>query len=395
MLRIYRKESRTLLTTEGLLTYSRYILRPADPDSKARLWSECGKKSIAPLDYALGIADLPFKITPTMMLDIAYYAAKAESYEAAEDLLLRTRGVKVNDDTIRTVTNYIGNIVYEEDCRLAQSAMEQYNRGAIPYPQDRDGVLYIEADGAALNTRARDENGSSWRENKWGLVFSSDHIYHWKDHHGEQQHRILQTEYISLIGSAEEFKKHLYALALRNGLGQYKKTVIISDGASWIRNMKEELFPDAQQILDLFHALENIYGFSKVIFRDEKKAHSWAEEMGELLKSGKKAELFHELEKYQDQTVPAGVVNIYHYLKNNEDNIDYPRYQELGYFVGDGAIESGHKTVLQARMKLAGMRWNIETAQRMLSLRAKIGSKLWDKCVVPLVEERMGHVDLS
>ncbi|MDR0684516.1 MAG: hypothetical protein LBF83_05255 [Spirochaetaceae bacterium] len=32
----------------------------------------------------------------------------------------------------------------------------------------------------------------------------------------------------------------------------------MSDGAAWIRNMVEELFPDAQQILDFFHLCENV-----------------------------------------------------------------------------------------------------------------------------------------
>ena len=65
---------------------------------------------------------------------------------------------------------------------------------------------------------------------------------------------------------------------------------------------------------------------------------------------------------------------IFIYITNNKDNIDYPAYKAKGWFVGSGAIESGNKTVLQNRLKLPGMRWNVSTAQYVLSLKAKLES---------------------
>jgi hypothetical protein len=127
--------------------------------------------------------------------------------------------------------------------------------------------LYIEVDGAALNTRNKDEIGSSWRENKLGIVFSSDNIYTWINRRtGEKQRQILKREYVSYVGGVQEFKKHLLSCALKNGYGEYEKTVMISDGAAWIRNMREELFPDARQILDFYHLCENVNTFAKHAF---------------------------------------------------------------------------------------------------------------------------------
>ncbi|MDR1319947.1 MAG: hypothetical protein LBK56_00750, partial [Gracilibacteraceae bacterium] len=80
-------------------------------------------------------------------------------------------------------------------------------------------------------------------------------------------------------GSAGEFKKHLFACAVRNGYGEYKETVLLSDGATWIRNMKDELFPDAQQILDYYHLCENVSNYAKQIFKmDEKLYKPWSEQ---------------------------------------------------------------------------------------------------------------------
>ncbi len=44
---------------------------------------------------------------------------------------------------------------------------------------------------------------------------------------------------------------------------------MISAGATWIRNMIHELFPNVIQILDKYHLIENIYDYGKLIFFDD------------------------------------------------------------------------------------------------------------------------------
>ncbi|MGB4407298.1 MAG: hypothetical protein WBI82_10605 [Sphaerochaeta sp.] len=83
-----------------------------------------------------------------------------------------------------------------------------------------------------------------------------------------------------------------------------------------------------------------------------------------------------EVSPYRGRTIP-NVVNLHTYLTNNIENIDYKRYREEGLYVGSGAIESSNKTVLQRRLKQAGMRWDAATAQNMVTLRAKAVSGKW------------------
>lgn len=360
-------------------------------ESARRLLELENAKTIVPLDSMLGIDKLPFKISMGMMLDIAYWAVKMDSYQDAEDFFLRNNKIRISDDSIREVVNYVGRIVYDEDCRVARKCLDEYNGCQLASPYDRDGVLYLQTDGAALNTRTKDENNSTWRENKLGLAFSSDNIRFWKNKKGTYEHRILKREYVSLVGAAQDFKYHFLALAQRNGYGRYKKTVILSDGATWIRNIKEEMFPDAQQILDLYHLKENTYEFAKNIFKnDEAKYDPWAKAICDKLENGKWQEVLRELEPYKDIPARPGSVNLYTYISNNRSNINYPSYKAEGLFVGSGAIESGNKVVLQSRLKLPGMRWNIDTAQYVLSLKAKLESGLWDSYVVPLIYKIMG-----
>ena len=104
------------MTLHGKLTYSRNVLIPENDISKAALWDEFRTKSIFPLDDALGITHLPFKMTPALMLRCAYWAQNQCSYQAAEDVLREIYHLEINDDTIRLVTNYIGKLVFDNKC---------------------------------------------------------------------------------------------------------------------------------------------------------------------------------------------------------------------------------------------------------------------------------------
>lgn len=336
---------------------------------------EC--KSIAPLDIYLGIDKLPFKISPNLMLQMAFWCQNQGSYQSAEDMIRATLGLTVNDDTMRQVTNYIGKLVFEEDQKKADEARLMLEKG-IGVPKYRKNeaksILYIEMDGSALNTRV-EVDGSSWKENKLGCIFTSDNIHYYTNSRtGETYHRIEKCEYVSYLGAAKDFKWHLFALALENNYDPEREVVILSDGAAWIRNISEELFPGAAMILDLFHLFENVHTYAKGLFPEESdKANNWAKAICEKLEDGKWKEV---LEKDVEDKSVLGF-NLYSYIKSNSDRIDYPLYKEKGYFVGSGAIESGNKVVVQKRLKLAGMRWNTESAQYLLTLRAKFSSGRW------------------
>ena len=338
-----------------------------------------GVKSIAPLDSLFKMDKLPFKITLAAMIKAAYWAQNQCSYQKAEEIMKDVYSIYINDDTIRLITNNIGEIVFKADCKKADKTYAQLESGKLAYPQDKNGILYIETDGAALNTRIKDESGSSWRENKLGIVFSSDNIRIWRDKHNEKQHRILKKEYVSFIGSCTEFKKHLLSCAVKNGYGSYKKTILLSDGAAWISNMRDEIFPDALHILDYFHICENVYTFAKYLFNmDEKKYRPWADDICKSLKNSDANQVLKELLPYKEKQPANCSVNLYGYITNNINKIDYKNYIKNGYFIGSGAIESGNKLILQRRLKQSGMRWNTETAQFLLTLISKEESGLWN-----------------
>jgi len=386
-----KKYRKSITSKNGKLTFSRYLLRPVGKDAAQRLYDAEGIKAVAPLDCYLGIANLPFKMTVDAMLVVSYWAQNQCSYQRAEEALERVLGVFINDDTVRLIANYIGGLVFREDCRRAEESAELLFSGKVPVVRKRRGVLYIEADGAALNTRHKDNEGSTWRENKLGIVFSSDNIYWWTDKKGIRQRQLKKREYVSYIGSADEFRKHLAACALRNGYGSYEETVVLGDGATWIRTMKEEYFPDAQQILDFYHLCENVHEYARHYFRmDETKYKKWADKICAALKKSQHTSVLEELKSHDARHMGKCPVNLHGYITNNINNIDYASYEQKGYFIGSGAIESGNKIVLQQRLKQAGMRWNVGTAQNMLTLKAKAESSLWHSDVESYVLDLLG-----
>jgi hypothetical protein len=313
------------------------------------------------------------------------------SYRRASDAICSVSMIETNPETVRLVADHVGNTVFEEDMSKAVLLRGQFTSGRVDFGESKakDGVLYIQTDGAALNTRNKNDDGSTWRENKLGLVFSSDNIRYWTNAKGKRQHRIYKREYVSYVGSVDIFKWLLLACAVRNGYGNYRKTVFLGDGAIWIRNMVAELYPDAQQILDFFHLSENVYKFAKALFKmKETMYRPWAEDLCERLKDSKHDEVLRDLLKYKDSPPPDSDINLYNYRENNINNIDYANYQKEGYFIGSGAIESENRIILQQRLKQPGMRWNEGTVQPLLTLRAKYESGLWEKDVGDMLKSK-------
>lgn len=133
-----------------------------------------------------------------MMIELAYRAAKSASYQEAEDFFYRINKIRVNDDTIRQVVNYMGNIVYMEDCRRASMA-ENFDESESSRDDIKGSVLYIMADGAALNTRTKDTDGSSWKENKLAVVFTDGDMYYWKSKDGKKSTGLTDANIFHLL----------------------------------------------------------------------------------------------------------------------------------------------------------------------------------------------------
>lgn len=317
------------------------------------------------------------KVTYAMADLITYAGQLAVSFEKASEVIKKFTGITVSESLIREITEESGQKVFEEDIKRAKKS---YEKPELAFEEllDKDkkeGVLYILTDGSQVNTN-RKQNGSSWHEMKLGLVFSDHNSIKRKD----EKSIIVQKEYVAYLGGVAEFKKLLFDAAVRAGYGKIRNVVVIGDGAHWIWNMCEELFPNAVQILDYYHMVENVNIFAKYLHsNNEVKAKGWANQVIREVENGHIDEVLKELPDLKGEKLPANVPNLKVYLENNKERTHYEQYKLKGYSVGSGAIESGNKSVIQQRMKQAGMRWSISGGQCIASLRAKYSSNQWDK----------------
>jgi hypothetical protein len=95
---------------------------------------------IIPLDEYLQIAGLPFKMSPEMMAETAFWGTHECSFKSAEQMLRRHVPTQITDTLIREVTEYVGRKVFEEDDRQARSIAK--NRDNIPDKPDKKGIWW-------------------------------------------------------------------------------------------------------------------------------------------------------------------------------------------------------------------------------------------------------------
>src|SRR5947208_9765470 len=68
-----------------------------------------------------------------------------------------------------------------------------------------------------------------------------------------------------------------------------------------------------------------------------------------------------------------------HYFRKRESLLQYPVYQQQGWPIGSGMVESANKVVVQARLKGAGMHWEPAHVNPMLALRNALRNERWEE----------------
>ncbi len=63
--------------------------------------------------------------------------------------------------------------------------------------------------------------------------------------------------------------------------------MVLGEGSPWIWNTASELFPDATQILDRFHAKEHLSAVNKVLFSESEAGRSCIQQRYDELDEGR------------------------------------------------------------------------------------------------------------
>ncbi len=296
-------------------------------------------------------------------------------FEHAAKLLKEIYHYEVSETFLKDLSETIGIKLYKESEKKSRMP---YNLDGCDTPID---IMYIHADGAMVPILG--EDGIEYRENKLGLVYTSDDIAEKTLDSGKKRVKISNKRYVSSIGEGvEPFKKMLYACALENGYRRSRKAIFLTDGAIWLKKLKDDFFPDALHILDWYHAVDHLWGAAKSIFGESNYAAcaEWVAPKKELLWDGKVDSVIKQLteEGLKSNKHQTAFFELRSYYMSNKESMRYDQFRFKGYYIGSGAIESANKYIVADRLKRTGMRWTLQHANALIWLRCKYFEERWD-----------------
>ena len=338
----------------------------------------CGE-GLLPKDRDLDIENTLF--SPGVRRMMARVGAK-ESFDDGRADLAELAGVRVTAKEVGRVSEAMG----EQVEGVADRERLQVMGGKIipfapPVP-----ILYIAVDGTGvpvvpaevIGRKGKRTEMAKTREAKLGAVFTQTTV----DDKGHAVRDDASTTYVGAIETADEFGPRIYAEAVRRGLNRAEKVVLLGDGAVWIRGIAEEHFPDAIQIVDLFHALEYLWDVGRLVYGPTGAAVTrWFQKQKDELKEGDVKKVIAAIRRLKphSQSVREEIEKTLGYFETNINRMKYAEWIEQGLFVGSGVIEAGCKTIIGQRLKQSGMRWTVKGANAIIALRCCQISGRWEE----------------
>ena len=244
---------------------------------------------------------------------------------------------------------------------------EQVSVERIQFPDarhDHDQRKGVSMDGGMVNIR-----GEGWRELKVGTVFDVELRLERNPQTqtlDEMAHGV-NVYYTAVLGTKDDFKPALWALAVQHELPTARNRSVVADGALWIWDVAEDVCPDGQQVVDWYHAVEHLHAAAMAIYPDDAdlpKRQRWFKTYKDHLYMGRVETLISVLHKRNASQFAT-------YFERHKRRMKYLEFREEGLPIGSGTVESGVKQFKQ-RLSGTGMRWLQENANRMLIIRSAV-----------------------
>jgi hypothetical protein len=291
-------------------------------------------------------------------------------------------GINVTTKAIERHSEAIGADIERREGEYCRAAMGSAPPAVNPEPIE---TMYVEMDATGVPVVAKEAEGrrgkvpgerARTRDAKLGCVFTQTTL----NDKGHPVRDEASTTYTGGIETAEEFGPRIYAEAQRRGVAFAARLVALGDGAIWIWNLVALHFPQAIQIVDLYHAREHLWKLSVILFSNLKERARWVKKVQSKLDAGRIEALVTLLRNHpaaDDQAVNALRIEA-EYFARNADRMRYAEFKRQGLFVGSGVIEAGCKTLIGSRLKQSGMFWTVRGANSIIALRCSILSNKFE-----------------
>ena len=170
------------------------------------------------------------------------------------------------------------------------------------------------------------------------------------------------------VDALSAFAQRVDREAQRRGFDQAPRRVVLGDGAAWIWNLADDLFPGARQIVDLFHAKQHLSDVAKTVYgAGTDLARQWARLRHDELDAGHLRALCEALRRHAPTHPEARRCR--EYVTHHRARMRYPTFRAQGLCVSSGVVEAGCKVAIGTRLKRAGMHWTVAGADAIIALR--------------------------
>ena len=282
-------------------------------------------------------------------------------YESARELLADVLGMRVSKASARRVTLATGEAalaVWEAEVERLKQETPQAPVGAEKQAMSGDGAMVhlVGGEWAEVKTLALGEV----TRNRRGEVCTQ------------------QLSYCSRLGDVASFEHATLLETHRRGLERASEVCAVQDGAEWLQGLADYHRADAVRILDFAHAAEYINDIGQAVQAAGGKLPArWFQGVLHRLKHQGPTRVLRHLRWLAAHYPSSLMQEKLTYLQKREAHMQYPTYQEAGWPIGSGSVESANKLVVEARLKGAGMRWGRHNVNPMLVLRNAVCNREW------------------
>jgi hypothetical protein len=330
--------------------------------------SACGE-GFCPRDRALGVEGT--SLSPAVQRMVGTVGAML-SFQEGSELLRELADVPVDPKQVERIAEGLGAEIAEEERRHVEPGAD----GPLP------PTLYLGMDGTGIPMRTSELQGrtgkqadgsAKTREVKLCTVWSAEA----RDAEGLPMRDLSSVTYSAAIESAAtldtdshlaEFTQRVQREATRRCFEKAPRPVVLGDGAAWIWNIAQELFPRALQIVDRFHVREHLSELAKALYGTSREtAKRWAQRRHEELDTGHWRPLLAALARHAPHSQEAR--NCIQYLRRNRQRMRYPEFHAQGLCTSSGVLEAGCKVAIGTRLKRSGMHWTVRGSNAIIALR--------------------------
>ena len=313
---------------------------------------------------------MPGRLTPHLVEDLVHFATWMPFAQAAKQLA-RSARVEVSEPTVRRHTEAAGAAYVAVQSAEAERVLRDGPESPVA-----PAAVVVSVDGAMVPL-CRGE----WAEVKTLVVGELDR--------SAVEGELQRLSYFSRLSDADTFGEAAVVETQRRGVAVAQQVAGVVDGAEWIQAFLDLHCPDAVRILDFPHAAHHIHQCGQAVGGAAvPDLASWLQKHLHTLKHDGPEEVLTALGTLVAAHPEAEEAREHlAYLQKRVAQMQYPAYQQAGWPLGSGVVESANKVVVEARLKGAGMRWARRHVNPMVALRTVVYSDRWDEAWAQMAGE--------